>query len=106
MELVYFITPVLLWGIALIIGSGKANFLIAGYNTASRAKKGKIDEKALSKFMAKFLFVLGFIQLILPVAKIFNISYFDSILILENIIFIFVVIGGIIYMNTGNRFSK
>lgn len=106
MKLVYFITPAVLWILGLIIGTGKANFLIAGYNTASKEEKEKIDEKALSKFMAKFLVVLGFIQCILPIAQVLEVNNIDVILIFENILFFLVVIGGVVYMNTGNRFSK
>lgn len=103
--IIYFLAPVLLWGLAIAIGSGKANFLIAGYNTASKEEKEKIDEKKLSEFMGKFLFVLGMIQLILPIAEIFKIE-FEGLVFSVSTIFIIVTLGGIIYMNTGNRFKK
>lgn len=103
--IIYFLAPILLWGLAIAIGSGKANFLIAGYNTASKEEKEKIDEKKLSEFMGKFLFVLGMIQLILPIAEIFKIE-FEGLVFSVSTIFIIVTLGGIIYMNTGNRFKK
>lgn len=103
--IIYFLAPILLWGLAIAIGSGKANFLIAGYNTASKEEKEKIDEKKISRFMGKFLFVLGMIQLILPITEIFKIE-FKGITFSVSTIFIIVTLVGIIYMNTGNRFKK
>lgn len=103
--IIYFLAPIILWGLAIAIGSGKANFLIAGYNTASKSEKEKIDEKRLSKFMGKFLFVLGLIQLILPITEIWGIKI-KGLIFSVSIIFFIVTISGVIYMNTGNRFKK
>lgn len=101
-----FIAPVVLWVLALIINTGKANFLIAGYNTASQEEKNKIEGKALSKFMGKFLFVLGLIQFVVPLFKLLEFGNFKIILICVNIVFIIVTISGVIYINTGKRFHK
>lgn len=106
MDIILFIAPIILWVLGLIIGTGKANFMIAGYNTAPQEEKDKIDEKALSKFMGKFLILLGLIQMIVPVAIIFEFNNFKFILICMNIIFVIVTICGVIYMNTGKRFRK
>lgn len=103
--IMYFLAPILLWGLAIVIGSGKANFLIAGYNTASKEEKEKIDKKKLSRFMGKFLFILGAIQLILPITEILKIEY-DGLVFSVSVIFILVTLGGVIYMNTGDRFKK
>lgn len=103
--IIYFLAPIVLWSLAIAIGSGKANFLIAGYNTASKSEKEKIDEKRLSKFMGKFLFVLGLIQLILPITEILGIKI-KGLIFSVSIIFFIVTISGVIYMNTGNRFKK
>lgn len=103
--IMYFLAPILLWGLPIVIGSGKANFLIAGYNTASKEEKEKIDKKKLSRFMGKFLFILGAIQLILPITEILKIEY-DGLVFSVSVIFILVTLGGVIYMNTGDRFKK
>ncbi|MDZ5252621.1 DUF3784 domain-containing protein [Clostridium sp. LIBA-8841] len=103
--IMYFLASILLWGLAIVIGSGKANFLIAGYNTASKEEKEKIDKKKLSRFMGKFLFILGAIQLILPITEILKIEY-DGLVFSVSVIFILVTLGGVIYMNTGDRFKK
>ena len=57
--IIYFLVSITLWILAIAIGLGKSNFGVAGYNIAS--KEEKIDEKKLSGFMRKFLFVLGLI---------------------------------------------
>lgn len=101
-----FIVPIILWILAIVLSTGKANFLIAGYNTASKEEKANINEKALSKFMGKFLFILGLIQLVIPIARIIEISNFKLVLICTNILFIIVIIMGIIYMNTSKNFKK
>lgn len=106
MNIILFIAPIVLWILAIVIGTGKANFLIAGYNTASKKEKEMIDEKALAKFMGKFLFFLGLIQLVMPMASILELNNFGAILTCTNIIFFIVTIGGVIYMNTGKRFQK
>ena len=106
MNIIKFIAPVVLWIFAIVISTGKANFLIAGYNTASQKEKERIDEKALAKFMGKFLFILGLIQLVIPIADVLKVNNFRTILTWTNIIFIIVTIGGIIYMNTGKRFQR
>ncbi|MEG0774072.1 DUF3784 domain-containing protein [Clostridium sp.] len=101
-----FIAPVVLRVLAVIINTGKANFLIAGYNTASQEEKNKIDEKALSKFMGKFLFILGLIQFVIPLSKLLKFDDFRVILACVNVVFIVAAISGVIYMNTSKRFQK
>ncbi|MDK0625828.1 DUF3784 domain-containing protein [Clostridium perfringens] len=103
--IIYFLAPITLWILAIAIGLGKANLGVAGYNTASKEEKEKIDEKKLSGFMRKFLFVLGLIQLVLSIVEILKFNE-EGLVFLVNVIFIIVTLGGIIYMNTGNRFEK
>ena len=45
--------------LGLIFSRGKGAFLIAGYNTASKAEKAKYDEKALCRFMGKIMFAMA-----------------------------------------------
>ena len=86
--------------LGLILWRGKGSWLIAGYNTSSKAEKEKYDEKALCRFVAKLLFTMaGFILIIFSVENVVvNLS-----LSLLAVIFIF---GAVIYANTGNRFKK
>ncbi|MGL5649453.1 MAG: DUF3784 domain-containing protein [Clostridium sp.] len=101
-----FLAPILLGGLGIIIGSGKGGFLIAGYNTLDKHEQDKYDQKRYFKFMGKFLGVLALIQLVLPICKIFEIGNFKVITSVVSVIFIGTTIGGIIFMNTKNRFKK
>ncbi len=106
MIILKFLGTIILWILALIMSTGKADFLISGYNTSSKEERDKYDGKALAKFMAKLCFILGVIMLAAPLADIFNIGSFNIVFWGSYIVLIAVIIGGIIYMNTGNRFQK
>lgn len=106
MDIISFILPIFLGTLAILISTGKADFLIAGYNTASKEEKSKIDEKALSKFLGKLIFILAIIQLAVPIATIMNINSLKLITIWTNIIFVGVTIAGVIYMNVSKKFEK
>lgn len=91
----------LLLGLVFIRGQGA--FLIAGYNTSSRAEKEKYDELALCRFMGKIMFL-------------FALSFLIAMLsgLLGHMVFLWVGLGlffagvvfSLIYANTGNRFKK
>ena len=53
--------------LGIVFSKGKGAFLIAGYNTASKAEKQKTDEKKLCKFMGRLMFLLAACWLVLPV---------------------------------------
>jgi hypothetical protein len=82
---------------------GKGAFLIAGYNTMSKEKKSKIDEKSLCKFMGKSMFVLAFGAFLMGLSDIIEQSIVD---IIGLILFFSTLIFIIIYTNTKNRFMK
>lgn len=100
------IAPIILIIFGMIIRTGKANFLIAGYNTASKEEKEKINEKELAKSMGNLLLILGGIQFILPISKVLNLGDMKILMVYVNVLFIFVTIGGIIYMNTAKKFKR
>ena len=94
---------VLLLILGVIFLKGKGAFLIAGYNTASKAEKEKIDEKKLCRYMGRLMFALAGCFFIIMLSSIF-----DKIRLLWlglGLVFI-VSIGGIIYINTGDRVKK
>ena len=94
---------VLLLILGVIFLKGKGAFLIAGYNTASKAEKEKIDEKKLCRYMGRLMFALAGCFFIIMLS-----SMFDKIRLLWlglGLVFI-VSIGGIIYINTGDRVKK
>ncbi|ENY99941.1 hypothetical protein HMPREF1092_03078 [Clostridium thermobutyricum] len=100
------ITPIFLIILGIVIRTGKANFLIAGYNTASKEEKEKINEKELAKSTGNLLLILGGIQFILLICRLLSLGDFKFLLVCVNILFIFVTIGGVIYMNTAKKFKR
>ena len=56
--LVLVILGILLW-------CGKGAWLIAGYNTSSKAERAQYDEKALCRFVAKIMFAMAIYVLLL-----------------------------------------
>lgn len=100
------ITPIILIILGIVIRTGKANFLIAGYNTASKEEKEKINEKELAKSMGNLLLILGGIQFILPISKALKLGDMNILGVYVNVLFIFVTISGVIYMNTAKKFKR
>ena len=89
--------------LGIIFASGKGAKLIAGYNTASREEKEKIDEKKLQKAMSVVMFVLAGCSLVSAASGIFHVR---SLIWIGQAMFAITVITGLIYLNTGNRFRK
>ena len=58
-SVVFLFIAVLLAALGIVFASGRGADLIARYNTASREKKAKTDEKKLLKAMSIFMFVLA-----------------------------------------------
>lgn len=97
----------LLTGIFILLGvilfSGKGASLIAGYNTASAAEQKEYDEKRLCKFMGKLMFALAACWLVVASSEIFEKTY---LIWIGLCLFFVVLIAGIVYANTGNRFKN
>ncbi len=91
--LILVILGVLLW-------CGKGAWLIAGYNTSSKAEKSKYDEKALCRFVAKIMFAMAVFMLLL-----FSVENMVAHLSLS-LLAVVCIFGAVIYANTGNRFKK
>ena len=89
--------------LGIIFSRGKGAFLIAGYNTSSKEEKSKYDEKALCKAVGKMMFAMAGCWCVVAVGSVMEswIVYGIGIGL-----FLAVIIGGIIYLNTGNRFKK
>ncbi|MCI8360420.1 MAG: DUF3784 domain-containing protein [Clostridiales bacterium] len=94
-------------GIFIILGivflSGKGLFLIAGYNTASKAEKAEIDEKKLCKYVGILTLLFAGCFLLLMASDIFDQMW---LLWFGLGLFFVIAIGGAIYINTGNRLKK
>jgi len=91
--------------------SKKAESLIAGYNTKSAQEKSLKNETAIRKFIGMMLIVDGVIMLlfgllILLTAVLFSQKILSLImLILSWVLFFLIIILGLIYLNTSNRFN-
>ena len=101
--IVFLVIVALFVALGIIFASGKGANLIAGYNTASRKEKEKIDEKKLLKTMSVFMFVLGGCFLVSAASEIFHVK---SLIWIGQALFVAALIIGLIYLNTGDRFSK
>ena len=82
---------------------GKGADLISGYNTLPEDQKQALDEKALCKCMAKMMFALAGCWLVLTLGLelgqmwLFWVGFG---------LFLAVIAGFLVYMNTGKRFHK
>ena len=95
------VIPIVVMAIFLL--KGKGAFLVAGYNTMSRAEKARYDEKAMCRFVGWLLIVISFCILLFPVGIYLEVMWIAFFAIA---VIIFGSIGAVIYINTGNRFQK
>lgn len=94
---------VLFVGLAIVFFCGKGAFLIAGYNTMSKAEKSHFDEKQLCRFMGKLMLTLAACWLIVVLGSVVEIV----VLLVTGIsLFIVTIIGATVYANTGDRFKR
>ena len=89
--------------LGLVFSRGKGAFLIAGYNTYSKEKKAKYDEKALCRFMGKLMFALAGTWVPVALGTVLDRLWLYYVGLG---LFLAVCFGGVIYMNTGHRFQK
>jgi len=91
--------------IGLILRTGKANFLIAGFNTMNKEEKAKWNEKAVSRFTSWLLIIPSAVLLIGCIPILFNV-YPVVFILISHIIFTVLIVLGVIYMNTSPRFKR
>ena len=96
-------TILLFFLLGVLFSMGKGAFLIAGYNTASKAEKEKYDEKALCRFMGKLMFGLAGCQCIMALGLFLAGMWLFWVGMAA---FLAVTFGGVIYANTSGRFLK
>jgi hypothetical protein len=87
--------------LAVFLFHGKGAFLIAGYNTMSSAERETYNERALCRFVGWLLIGVSFSMLTFPVGIYLEMAWLTY---LGAAVMIVGVLGGVIYMNTGNRF--
>lgn len=87
----------------ILFARGKGMSLIAGYNTLSPREKEKYDKEKLSRAMARMMFLLAGTWAV-AAAGVYIRS--NALCWAGIALFLAVIIGGVIYMNTGNRLKK
>ena len=92
--------------LGLIARVAKAGWLIAGYNTMPKHEKAKYDEEALTRGIGNLMMLAG-AALLLPLVAL---PFFEDLpvpwITASWVLFSAVIIGGLIYANTGYRFRK
>lgn len=103
MWVVYTSVDLLFIILGIVFIQGKGAFLIAGYNTSSKAEKEKYNEKALCRFMGKMMFLFAVCFLVMILSDVLdNMAFLWGGLGL----FLAVVVFTLLYANTGNRFKN
>ena len=87
----------------ILFARGKGMSLIAGYNTLSPREKDKYDKEKLSRAMSRMMFLLAGTWAV-AAAGVYIRS--NALCWAGIALFLAVIIGGVIYMNTGNRLKK
>ena len=87
----------------ILFARGKGMSLIAGYNTLSPREKEKYDKEKLCKAMSVMMFALAASWIVAALGEIFKTRV---LLWIGMALFAAVIIAGLIYMNTGDRFRK
>ena len=99
------ISGVVFLTLGLVIQTGKVSFLIAGYNTMSAEEKSKINIRAMSKFIGLVMLSLPAVILLLASIPMFLNFHPTFMIYLSWLLFMAIITGGVIYMNTGSRFK-
>ena len=89
--------------LAVVFWRGKGASLIAGYNTASEEERMGTDEQKLCRFMSKLMLALALCWLVAASSEVFHLR---ALLWAGIALFLVVIVAGLIYANTGNRFEK
>ena len=89
-------------GLGVLFSKGKGAFLIAGYNTMSKAKKARYDKNALCRFMGKLMFALAACWIPVALGTALGLGWLYGAGIAA---YLLVIGGGLIYANTGRRFQ-
>ncbi len=86
-----------------VLFSGRGAFLIAGYNTMPKSERAKYDVKRLCRGVGKLLFAIAGCWVLIALSAVFDSAalYWCGLGLT-----LAVAIGGIVYMNTGNRYKN
>ena len=93
----------LLLALGLYLLQGKGAMLIAGYNTMPEEEKEKYDEVALCKATGKLVLGLTFTIALISLGDLLQM---DGLILAGVVLMVIMIVFGLIYMNTGDRFKK
>jgi len=100
-----FFGGILCLALGLVVQTGKANFLIAGYNTMSEEERAKWDAKAMSGFIGRVVLALPSAVLLAACAPIL-LGFFPVVALIASwALFAAIMIAGLIYVNLSPRFK-
>ncbi len=95
-------------GILLLIGlinlTGKATFMIAGYNTMSPGQKARQDIKKISRFLGWMLIICALVLIISGALSQWGVLS-NTLIMISWGLFLVILLGGVVYMNTSKRFK-
>lgn len=91
--------------VGLIVQTGKANFMIAGYNTMRNEEQAKWDAKTMSKFIGRVILMIPVAILLLACIPVVLGVFPVVSIIVSWIIFAVVISSGVVYMNRNSRFK-
>ena len=89
--------------LGIVFSFGKGAFLIAGYNTASKAKKETYDEGALCRAMGKAMFSLTAATLMWALSEALAIPWLFSVGLL---LFFSTIVFMVLYANFSKKIRK
>ena len=91
--------------IGLMLRTGKVNFLMAGYNTMSKAEQQKWNANEMSSFMGWMLVVLSVVLLLACIPIALDVFALATLLI-SWAVFTVGILAGSIYMNKSQRIKR
>lgn len=100
---VHFFVIALFLVLAAVFFRGKGTDLIAGYNTASAWEKRHTDERKLTRFLGKLMLALAVCWVPVLLSAVLHAMW---LLWIGLAMFLAVIVAGVVYANTGNRFHK
>jgi hypothetical protein len=95
--------------ILLVIGAGvrvfRAGALVAGYNTLPPEEQARYDVERMTRYVGNMLMLAGGILLVFGIASLVA-DLPTTVLWLSWGLFLVPIVGGLVYINTGDRLRK
>ncbi len=104
--MIFLLPAALLLGIGALIKYKKITWLISGYNTASEEKKLEYDIDKLCNHVGDFLFREAVIFLGMAFYSVMFEKHIAIVVAIGFAIILVFTIGGLVYLNTGDRVKK